>query len=1059
MKTPLILALLVCAAPAFGTVYTGSVTGDTYIRNDGTPNSNNNGDTANRLLVGSNAATDNLRSLLRFDVSSILNDVTTIGGGNFANLTINSATLQLFERAERTNTVNVRVNAYGFAFDPATATWNAPATGDAVAGGTLGAVLGSQSIAWTTPGTDNDSSTITLTAADLKTHLTNHLSNSIHFLLGTTTSPSNFLSITSDRSPTTARHAKLVIDYTVAPAGGPILTVDGAGPNTNYTFPYSNTAASPVSRTVRFVNSGASGSVTVQNLSVTNTSGAVFSLGTVSPALPATLAVGQTIDIPVLATSAASGTFTGSIFVDTDIPAQDQTLPLAASFYTAGQGFLANSSMTSATTGWIGGSTHTTPGLAGAAADGMARVRGNGDPAQPATRSSHGQDTTVPDNLPDWVLDFRFSPIAPGLYDDYTGQAPGGQFTDRSFQFVVQANNTLPAPGLNDTLDDETILNIAYMPDGIDFGGTPGFYLFNQGTWELIDFNGDGSPLVLAGSTDVDTDANPLNGIGNGNLNAADGDTVNVYRMTVTGSGFGAPGASYSIRLTGPGGLDLTASGLTGFQSRPITTHLPASFAFITTDGSTASNPTGGLCPSFWVDEIAWFAVSRPAKRLVLFNGSPVFRSLNGAPVNQSMVVALNDGTGPVDVSAALAGTSAVTLVSPPSFPVTLASGATLNLNGNFDPTVVVAPNTADAGSLTVTSDDPLLPSALLPFVATKVTDSNLLANGDFETLTSNAPFPAAWTRTGTPVSAASFLPAGGSALVLSPGQLVIQDIVPAGVAPMADFQVDFALQFGNENQAHRIRFEANNGDDLVTLRLTANTVSADLVEVFNAGTWVPALSGLSLNPDTTYHFRMIGTDFGITGRSYTLGISTDGVNYTTSAALTAFHFTPNVGFESVTLECGGTSGSLLRVDNVVVTLPPDNTFANWMGGFTFAPAADTTPGGDADNDGIPNLVENVLGTAPNAPTTGLAATGSTGGALTFQHAVNPDPAADVASSYEWSTDLVEWKSSGQSNTGGVSAVISPSAPVAGVVTVTTSLSAGSTSSLFVRLVAIETSP
>lgn len=1052
MKYPILLALLATAAPVFATTFTGTVSGDTYIRNDGNAATNWNDDTDNEVLIGNNNGLANLRALQKFNVSSIINDVNTIGGGNFANLTINSASLQVFERRGRANTVNFIVKSYGFAFDPATSTWNAPATGDTTAGGAQGTTLGTQSVTWDATA-DSQDATITLSPADVQTAIANHLSNSLNLMITSDTATLNFLSVTSDRSATTARHAKLTVDYTVAPAGGPEFTLSVSSPHPDYVFPYSQTTATST-RTLRYTNTSASSPITVDAVNITNSAGGVFTLGAVSPTLPATLAAGQSIDIPVTAASAASGSFAGSIFIDTNATGLDKTHALTASFYQSGQLFSANPSLLANGNSWDGGSTWVTPGLLGFAGDGMNRVRGTGDPLTTAARSAVAQATTIPNNLSNWCLDFRFTPVAAAAFDDYSGIPADGNFTDRTFQLVVQSNDTVPAPGLTTALDDNTILNIAYMPDGITTGGVAGFYTFHQGVWELIDFNGDGSALLLDGSVDLD-DASST-GIGNGALDVATGDTVNVYRMTIKGTGFGSPSASYSITLRGPGGLLKTATGLTAYHNQNITTSLPASFAFITTDASTESNANNGVCPSFWVDEIGYFAVDRPDKRLLVLNSPTILRSLNGATVNHT-VTAFNDGIGSVDFSANLTGSAAVSITAPATFPVSLASGTSASIVLGFNPASMVSPNTADAGILNLTSNDPLLASIAYPYNLTKVTDANFAANGDFETVTANAPFPAGWALTGAPTGVTTILPTVGglTSASLAPGQGSLQDFAPTPANGLEDFQVDFAFSIGNETQAHRIRLEGDNGADMLTIRLTTSPTATDSIDVFG-GTFAVALSGLTINPNTPYFLRVIGRDFGLAGRKYKVGFSTDGVNYTTSGNLTAFHATASVRLETVTFECGATAGSALSVENVVVKLAPPNDLAAWMSGFSFAPGADLTPTGDADSDGIANVVENVLGTAPNVATQGLVQIAATAGSISFLHPLNADLASDVTYTYQWSTDLSEWKASGQANAGGVNATITPSAPAAGVVTVTTNITAGSSSKVFVRLVAMQ---
>ena len=58
--------------------------------------------------------------------------------------------------------------------------------------------------------------------------------------------------------------------------------------------------------------------------------------------------------------------------------------------------------------------------------------------------------------------------------------------------------------------------------------------------------------------------------------------------------------------------------------------------------------------------------------------------------------------------------------------------------------------------------------------------------------------------------------------------------------------------------------------------------------------------------------------------------------------------------------------------------------------------------------------------------------------------------------SYEWSTDLAEWKASTETNTGLTTATITPSAPAAGVVTVTTAITSGPAAKLFTRIKATQ---
>jgi autotransporter-associated beta strand protein len=136
------------------------------------------------------------------------------------------------------------------------------------------------------------------------------------------------------------------------------------------------------------------------------------------------------------------------------------------------------------------------------------------------------------------------------------------------------------------------------------------------------------------------------------------------------------------------------------------------------------------------------------------------------------------------------------------------------------------------------------------------------------------------------------------------------------------------------------------------------------------------------------------------------------------------------------------------EADGLLTRAAASNTFATWLAANP--PATGFTT--DSDNDGVPNGVENVLGTNPNAYSAGLTEVSATAGSATFKHTLNPTVASDVSYTYEWSTDLTEWKTSGQSNTGGVTATIAPSAPAAGVVTVVTTVTSGTPARLFARI-------
>jgi autotransporter-associated beta strand protein len=134
-------------------------------------------------------------------------------------------------------------------------------------------------------------------------------------------------------------------------------------------------------------------------------------------------------------------------------------------------------------------------------------------------------------------------------------------------------------------------------------------------------------------------------------------------------------------------------------------------------------------------------------------------------------------------------------------------------------------------------------------------------------------------------------------------------------------------------------------------------------------------------------------------------------------------------------------------------------TYGAWIAGY---PNAAGAPGfdQDADFDGIANGVEHVLGTDPSVSTLALTQVSGTSTTVTFRHTRTNSLGLDVTPSYEWSSDLSEWKGSGEANTGGTIATIVPTtitdtaAPANDVIEVVTTASGTATGKLFVRLVA-----
>jgi subtilisin-like proprotein convertase family protein len=139
----------------------------------------------------------------------------------------------------------------------------------------------------------------------------------------------------------------------------------------------------------------------------------------------------------------------------------------------------------------------------------------------------------------------------------------------------------------------------------------------------------------------------------------------------------------------------------------------------------------------------------------------------------------------------------------------------------------------------------------------------------------------------------------------------------------------------------------------------------------------------------------------------------------------------------------------------LTLTAVGGNTYATWIAGFSLPSLSG--PADDFDQDGLSNAIENVLGTLPNAFSPGLILVSFTGSSLTFTHTRTNTPASDLASEYEWSSDLLTWNESGNAFAGitvslAESIITDLTAPANDIIQVTATVTQGSSEKLFVRI-------
>ena len=142
----------------------------------------------------------------------------------------------------------------------------------------------------------------------------------------------------------------------------------------------------------------------------------------------------------------------------------------------------------------------------------------------------------------------------------------------------------------------------------------------------------------------------------------------------------------------------------------------------------------------------------------------------------------------------------------------------------------------------------------------------------------------------------------------------------------------------------------------------------------------------------------------------------------------------------------------------------PTDDYAAWIGGF---PSVGDKSGllDDPDADGQPNGIEHLLGTLPDQLSAGLTEVSATANSATFRHTRTNSLATDITAGYQWSTDLVNWHGSGDTDTGGTTVTIAATtivdneAPDTDQVEVTATVTAGPAARLFVRLTASQAPP
>lgn len=239
----------------------------------------------------------------------------------------------------------------------------------------------------------------------------------------------------------------------------------------------------------------------------------------------------------------------------------------------------------------------------------------------------------------------------------------------------------------------------------------------------------------------------------------------------------------------------------------------------------------------------------------------------------------------------------------------------------------------------------------------------------------------------------------------------------------------------------------------------------SDLLMIKAAGSGVAGNNGgihaFALGTTTSFHTTFPGSKLNATATGDNLAAIA--VNGTSSLA--DYNVAGTAGATGAVAAASVTIGAANNTENGVYISQLrgglSDGYSIWINSY-FAPVTDPNIIGfnkDPDNDGIPNAVEALIGGNPKVAgvftTTELTKTGN---AFTFLYPQAETVPSGVTAAYEWSSDLTNWQSSGQSF-GGVTVTLADllwddTDPNVSIYQVTATVTVGTPAKLFIRVCA-----
>jgi hypothetical protein len=147
------------------------------------------------------------------------------------------------------------------------------------------------------------------------------------------------------------------------------------------------------------------------------------------------------------------------------------------------------------------------------------------------------------------------------------------------------------------------------------------------------------------------------------------------------------------------------------------------------------------------------------------------------------------------------------------------------------------------------------------------------------------------------------------------------------------------------------------------------------------------------------------------TGSAPPVGLTLDPVTGLLAGTIDASN---PAGNYPIIIERYNPQGEVVSTSFVMSVTSPTNDYASWIAGYAGQLAGQAGRADDPDGDGLPNAVENLLGTLPTQPNRGLSDVSLADGALIFHHTFADPPASDVTAAYQWSANLLDWHESGE---------------------------------------------